>query len=61
MLESDEKAVENNEDYINTRDNLKLVNEDHESLKPSGVHKLGITVQKNLQKNLKVVEKHVEV
>jgi hypothetical protein len=56
-LESDEKAVESNEDHLNNRDNLQLVINDMESLKPKGVQKLGLQVQKNL----KVVEKHVEV
>ena len=56
-MESDEKAVESNEDHLNNRDNLQLVINDMESLKPKGVQKLGLQVQKNL----KVVEKHVEV
>ncbi|CAB3364063.1 Hypothetical predicted protein [Cloeon dipterum] len=55
-LESDEKVVESSEDHLNTRDNLKLVIDDMESLKPKGVQKMGLTVQKNL----KVVERHVE-
>lgn len=57
LLESDEKAVESSEDHLNNRDNLQLVIDDMESLKPKGVQKLGLQVQKNL----KVVEKHVEV
>ncbi|XP_059475793.1 dnaJ homolog subfamily C member 13 [Neocloeon triangulifer] len=55
-LESDEKAPETSEEHLNTRDNLQLVIDDMESLKPKGVQKVGLTVQKNL----KVVERHVE-